>query len=46
VPVLMAGTYVGNWGFRRSRPHHHRITALVILSVLAVLLIARGLGGW
>jgi uncharacterized membrane protein YfcA len=46
VPVLMAGTYVGNWGFRRSRPHHHRITALVILSVLALLLIARGLGGW
>jgi uncharacterized membrane protein YfcA len=46
VPVLMAGTYVGNWGFRRSRPHHHRLTALVLLSVLAVLLIARGLGGW
>jgi uncharacterized membrane protein YfcA len=46
VPVLLAGNYVGNWGFRRSRPHHHRLTALVLLSVLAVLLIARGLGGW
>jgi uncharacterized protein len=46
VPVLMAGTYLGNWGFRHSRPHHHRLTAMVLLSVLALLLIARGLGGW
>jgi hypothetical protein len=46
VPVLLAGNYVGNWGFHRSRPHHHRLIALVLLSVLAVLLIARGLGGW
>jgi uncharacterized membrane protein YfcA len=46
VPVLLAGDHVGNWGFRRSRPHHHRITALVLLSILAVLLIARSLGGW
>jgi hypothetical protein len=47
VPLLMAGTYMGNWGFRRSRPHHHRLTAMILLSVLAVLLIARGLaGGW
>jgi uncharacterized protein len=46
VPLLLAGTYVGNWGFRRSRPHHHRLTAMVLLSALAVLLIARGLGGW
>jgi uncharacterized membrane protein YfcA len=46
VPVLIAGTYAGNWGFHRSAPHHHRITALVTLSVLAVLLIARGLGAW
>jgi hypothetical protein len=46
VPVLIAGTYVGNWGFSRAAPHHHRITALVTLSALAVLLIARGLDGW
>jgi uncharacterized protein len=46
VPVLMAGTYLGNWGFRHSRPHYHRLTAMVLLSVLALLLIARGLGGW
>jgi uncharacterized protein len=45
VPLLMAGTHVGSWGFRRSRPQHHRLTAMVLLSVLAVLLIARGLGG-
>jgi hypothetical protein len=45
VPVLIAGTYAGNWGFSRSAPHHHRIAALVTLSVLAVLLIARALGG-
>ena len=45
-PVLIAGTYAGNWGFSRSAPHHHRITALVTLSVLAVLLIARGLNTW
>jgi uncharacterized membrane protein YfcA len=44
VPVLMVGNQVGNWGFRRSRPHLHRLTALVLLSVLAVLLIARALG--
>jgi uncharacterized protein len=46
VPVLIGGTYVGNWGFSRSAPRHHRITALVTLSVLAVLLIARGLNAW
>jgi len=45
VPVLMVGTYVGNWGFGRATPQHHRVTALVTLSVLAVSLIARGLRG-
>lgn len=44
VPVLIVGTYAGNWGFNRSKPHHHRITALATLLVLAALLIARGLG--
>lgn len=46
VPVLIGGTYAGNWGFNNSAPHHHRITALLTLSVLSVLLIARGLGVW
>jgi uncharacterized membrane protein YfcA len=46
VPVLIAGHYAGNWGFNRSAPHHHRITALVTLSVLGLLLIAKGLGAW
>ena len=46
VPVLIAGTYLGNWGFSRSAPHHHRITSMATLAVLAALLIARGLGGW
>jgi len=46
VPVLIAGTYLGNWGFTRAAPHHHRITSMATLSVLAALLIARGLGGW
>jgi uncharacterized membrane protein YfcA len=46
MPVLWAGNHVGTWGFQRSRPHHHRLTALVTLSILAVLLIARGLGNW
>jgi uncharacterized membrane protein YfcA len=45
VPVLVMGDYAGNWGFRRSRPHHHRLTALIFLSVLGVLLIVRALGG-
>jgi hypothetical protein len=27
-------------------PHYHRLAAMVLLWVLAVLRIARGLGGW
>ena len=41
VPVLYLGTWCGNWGFARARPHHHRLTALAVLTVLSVLLIAR-----
>jgi uncharacterized protein len=44
VPVLLAGDLVGTWAFRRSRPHHHRLTALIVLSVLGVLLIVRAVG--
>jgi len=46
IPVLLAGNHAGNWGFRRSKAHHHRNTALVTLSVLAGMLIVRALGGW
>lgn len=46
VPVLLAGTRMGVWAFRRSRPHHHRLIALILLSVLAVMLIARALARW
>ena len=43
VPVLFGGSWLGTWGFHRARPHHHRMTALIVLSVLAVVLIARSL---
>ena len=46
VPVLFAGTHLGAWAFRRSHPHHHRLIALMLLSVLAVMLIARALARW
>ena len=43
VPVLFAGTHLGAWAFRRSHPRHHRLIALSLLSVLAVMLVARAL---
>ncbi len=43
VPVLIAGTWLGNWGFARARPHHHKLTALVVLSILSGMLIIRAL---
>lgn len=43
LPVLFGGSWLGTWGFHRAQPHHHRLTALVVLSVLAVMLIARSL---
>jgi uncharacterized protein len=45
VPVLLLGSALGSWSFRRAPPHHHRLVALTTLSALAALLIARaGLG--
>lgn len=41
IPVLFAGTWMGNWGFRRARPQYHRLTALLLLSVLSLMLIIR-----
>lgn len=43
VPVLLAGNWLGSWAFARAKPHHHRMTALVALSLLAAMLIVRAL---
>jgi uncharacterized protein len=43
LPVLFGGSAVGTWAFHRARPHHHRATALIVLSILSVTLIARAL---
>lgn len=45
VPVLFLGSWLGTWGFHRAKPHHHKNTALLVLSVLSVVLIARALAG-
>lgn len=42
-PVLFAGSWLGNYAFERAGAHHHRVASLIVLSVLAVVLIARGL---
>ncbi|MDR3535417.1 MAG: sulfite exporter TauE/SafE family protein [Acetobacteraceae bacterium] len=41
VPVLFGGSWIGTWGFRHAQPHHHRTTALVVLTLLSAVLIAR-----
>ncbi len=43
VPASYAGNWVGTWAFHRAKPHHHRLTALTVLSVLAAVLIVRAL---
>jgi uncharacterized membrane protein YfcA len=43
VPVLFGGSAMGAWAFRRTTPRHHRMTALITLTVLGVMLIARAL---
>jgi uncharacterized membrane protein YfcA len=45
LPVLFGGSRVGTWAFFKAKPRHHRMVALVTLSVLAVLLIGRALLG-
>ena len=45
LPVLLGGSRLGTWAFHRSRPRHHRLTALVTLSVLGAALVARALIG-
>ena len=43
-PVLLVGTYLGAWAFRRAEPRSHRRSSLTILVVLAIVLIARAFG--
>lgn len=43
VPVLLVGTLIGNWGFAHARPQYHRLTALIVLSLLSTVLIVRSL---
>jgi uncharacterized membrane protein YfcA len=45
LPVLFGGSRIGTWAFFRAKPRHHRMVALVTLTVLAVLLIGRALLG-
>ncbi|HEX2942457.1 MAG TPA: sulfite exporter TauE/SafE family protein [Rhodopila sp.] len=45
IPALFGGTRLGSWAFFRSKPAHHRLVALVVLSALSVLLIGRALLG-
>jgi|APCry1669190156_1035279.scaffolds.fasta_scaffold23267_1 hypothetical protein len=42
-PVLFGGSHLGTWAFHRAKPKHHRMVALLTLSVLGVVLIARAL---
>ena len=45
VPVLLVGSALGSWAFVRAAPHYHRLTALVVLSLLSAALIGRALIG-
>lgn len=45
IPVLLAGSALGGWVFDRAPPRYHRLTALVVLVLLAAALIGRSLAG-
>jgi uncharacterized membrane protein YfcA len=45
LPALLIGSRAGTWAFHRARPIHHKLTALVTLSVLGVILVVRALVG-
>jgi len=45
IPVLLVGSALGSWAFDRAPPQYHRLTAFVVLSVLAAALIGRSLAG-
>jgi uncharacterized membrane protein YfcA len=41
LPVLFGGSWIGTLAFHRAKPRHHRLTALITLSGLAIILIGR-----
>lgn len=43
LPVLFGGSWLGTKAFHRAKPRHHRLTALVTLSALAVILVGRSI---
>ena len=45
IPVLLLGSTLGGWAFHHARPQYHRLTTLVVLSLLAAALIGRALAG-
>jgi len=45
IPVLLVGSALGSWAFEHAHPQYHRLTALVVLSLLAAALIGRSLAG-
>jgi uncharacterized protein len=45
LPALFGGSMIGTWVFFRAHARHHRIVALVTLSILSALLIIRALLG-
>ncbi len=45
IPVLLLGSALGSWAFAHARPQYHRLTTLVVLSLLAAALIGRSLAG-
>jgi uncharacterized membrane protein YfcA len=45
IPVLLLGSALGSWAFRRVGTAYHRLTTFVVLSLLAAALIGRSLAG-
>jgi uncharacterized membrane protein YfcA len=45
IPVLLVGSALGSWAFDRAPVRYHRLTTLVVLSLLAAALIGRSLAG-
>jgi uncharacterized membrane protein YfcA len=43
IPAAYGGNWIGTWAFHKAKPHHHRMTALIVLSMLAAVLIVRSL---
>ena len=46
IPATYLGNWIGTRACHKAKPHHHRMTALIVLSVLAAVLIARALAGY